>query len=403
MHLTVTGFIILLCLGFGMNLQAAEKIKIRVGEIFHLTGAYAAGQAGLVEAAADGFEAANRYMNLPENVEIEHIWMDGGTNTTKSMNAFKKMTSGSDSVVLMLSNSTPVGIALKKWHMRKGVPGIEHGSDLELFKLPSYTFSMPTPYVNQLGAWIDYYMENIWPTKGISRKPRFAWLTWDLAAGRASITDRTKAYVESKGIELVDSEFVPYVPTDVSAQIMRLKQEGVDFTFGMMYHNALAPILKEMDKQGVIDQIAVGMAFPMQKGALLESAGSFARNVYQTAIAPSETDWDKTAPRAYDMWVENNRQNLPSIDIYLMGFSKAILASEIVRIAINDVGAENVDGEAIMAAMKKIDNFDCWNTTPPISWNENKRYGMDSVFMYRMNNDTINYLGRQAAPNLTGF
>ena len=154
MRVIILSLILTLGMGLGTNLLAAKKIKIRVGQILHVTGAYAAGQAGLVEASLDGFEAANKYMKLPPNVEIEHVWMDGGTNTTKSMNAFIKMIGGSDPVVLMLSNSTPVGIALKKWHMKKGVPGIEHGSSLELFKLPSHTFSVPTPYVNQLGAWI---------------------------------------------------------------------------------------------------------------------------------------------------------------------------------------------------------------------------------------------------------
>ena len=90
------------------------------------------------------------------------------------------------------------------------------------------------------------------------------------------------------------------------------------------------------------------------------------------------------------MWLKNKRQNLASIDIYLMGFSKAILASEIIRIAIHDVGAKNVDGKAVLAAMKKIDNFDCWNTAPPISWDAKKRYGMASVFMFRMNDNKVN-------------
>lgn len=402
-YLSALSLVVLFLFTSSVSIFAKEKIKIRVGEIFHVTGAYAAGQAGLPEAAADGFESANKYMNLPDNVEIEHVWLDGGTSTSKSLNAFKKMVGSSDPVVLMLSNSSPVGVALKTWHMRKKVPGIEHGSDNELFKLPSWTFSMPAPYVNQLGAWIDYYMTYVWPQKGLNRAPRFAWLTWDLTAGRASITDHAKEYIRSKGIELVDSEFVPYVPTNVSAQILRLKQNKVDFTFGMMYHNALAVILKEMDKQGLIDQIDVGQAFPIQKGALLKSVGSLARNVYVTGITPSESEWDKLCPRAYEMWLKNKRQNLPSVDIYLMGFSKAILASEVIRIAINDVGAENVTTEAVYNALQKIDNFDAWNSAPPMTWGEKKRFGMDAVFMYRMNDNSINYLGTHAAPNLTGF
>ena len=168
----------------------AEATKIRIGHIVHLTGAYATGLAGLNEAFLDAIEAANKYMDLPPGVEIVGEWIDGGSDTAKSMTAFKKLTGG-DPVDVILANSTPVALALKKWFIKKKIADIEAGSDDELYKLPSWTFSFPSPYVNEFGAWIDFYMENIWKKKGLNRAPRFAWLTWDLTAGRAMITPKT--------------------------------------------------------------------------------------------------------------------------------------------------------------------------------------------------------------------
>ena len=105
---------------------ADEKVKIRIGHLVHVTGAYAAGQAGLSEGFLDGIEAANTYMKIP-GVVLDGFNIDGGTDTAKSMSAFKQMTEGNDAIVVMVGESTPIGIALKTWNIRKQIPRADFG------------------------------------------------------------------------------------------------------------------------------------------------------------------------------------------------------------------------------------------------------------------------------------
>lgn len=389
-----------LILGGATTAPAAEKV-IRIGHIVQLTGAYASGQQGINEGFLDGIELANKHMKLPQGVKFEGIWMDGATDTSKSMTAFKKLTD--DRILVMVGESSPVALALKKWNIQKKIANIEGGSAVQMFELPSWTFSTVSPYVNQFGAWIDFYLKEVWPKKGLNRAPRFAFLTWDNAPGRMIITDQTKGYLKTKGVELVGEEFIPVVPTDVSAQVMRLKEKEVDFTYGLMYFNAFAVCVKEIEKQGLIDKIDLGSTYAFQREQYLKELGPLARNTYVTGLHPLHEEWKTACPWVIELYEKNKRDTLPSPDIYLMGLSKALVACEAVRVALEEVSPDKIDGEAIYRGLQKVRNFDAWGSSVPVTFTEKKRYGMDSVIMFRLNDEKANKLGSLPTPNLTGL
>ena len=231
---------------------------------------------------------------------------------------------------------------------------------------------------------------------------RFAFLTWDNPFGRMVITDATKGYLKAKGVELVGEEFIPAVPTDVSAQVMRLKEKEVDFTYGGMYFNAFAVCAKEMEKQGLIDKIDLGTTYAFQYEQYLKEVGPLARNMYVTGQYTPYEEWNKACPRVLEVYKKNKRDSLPSPVLYLVGLNKALVACEAVRLALNDVGPDRMDGEAIYKALQKLSNFDAWGTSPPVTFTEKKRYGVDSVIMLRLNDEKVNNLASFPTPNLTG-
>jgi ABC-type branched-subunit amino acid transport system substrate-binding protein len=399
----LSGLALMLAGGFAAaaagGAQAQDKTTIRIGQLVHVTGAFAAGMAGVPEGFLDGIEAANQHMDMP-GFRLEGFNVDGGSDTAKSTEAFKLMTDGQNSIAVLVGASTPVDLALKVWNIRKKIPNITGGSDDELLKLPSYTFSVTTPYVNQVGAWIDYYMTEVWPKKNLNRAPRFAWLTWENAFGRAAITPNTIEYIKSRGIEIVGEEFIPLTPTDVGAQVLRLKEKGVDFTAGSMYHNALAVVLKEMDKNGLIDQIDIGMTYATNPEALMASAGKLSRNVHITGAFWNFPAWGERAPHYLEYY--NKRSTPPSQFGYAAGFSHALIAAEAVRLAAAEVGPANVNGEAVYNALQKMTGFDAWGIGPAHNFSETKRYSQDAVLMFGLDGDLPKMMKEQATPQLTG-
>ena len=386
-------------LGMAGGVFAQEKVKISIGHLVHLTGAYAAGQAGSNEGFMDAIWSANKYNYVP-GVELVGTWADGATDVSKSMAAFKKMVAETPSPVVIVGESTNVGLALKKWHQSQKVADVEGGSDDEFYRLPSWVFSALSPYVNEMGAWVDYYLKNIWPQKGQNRPPRFAWLTWDNAYGRASITDNTKKFLKSKGVEIVGEEFIPLVPTDVTPQLIRLKEKGADFTFGGMYHTALAVVLKDMDKLGMIDQLDVGIAYAIVPQALIAASGTLAKNVYITGVVWDEALWKEKAPKANEAYEANQRQKFIKLS-WASGFFKSAIAVEAVRLAAQSTGPKKVDGEAVYHALQQMKKFELWGLGPSVTYTEKKRYGQDDIVLMRIKDKQVHTLGMVPCPNLT--
>jgi len=138
----------------------------------------------------------------------------------------KKWSAETPSPVVIVGESTNVGLALKKWHQSQKVADGGSGSDDEFYRLPSWVFSALSPYVNEMGAWVDYYLKNIWPRRTESPSPVSPGSPGIYAYVAASITDNTKKFLKSKGVEIVGEKFIPLVPTDVTPQLIRLKEKG---------------------------------------------------------------------------------------------------------------------------------------------------------------------------------
>jgi ABC-type branched-subunit amino acid transport system substrate-binding protein len=378
-----------------------QKAEVTIGIIAHLTGPYGPATRGINEGAMDAIEAVNKWEPI-SGIRLKAVWVDGASSPAKSLSALKKMVSQHNPVIVV-GWTTPSALATKGYYIKQKIASVEAGGADPLWELPSWTFSAQSPYVNQLGGWIDYYLKNIWPKKGLNRKPNFAWATWDNAAGRASITDKSRDYIRSKGVNIVpgDGEFFPVAPTEVSAQMMRLQRRDVDFTYGMLLFPTAAAILKGMDKMRLIDRIDVGMSIPNPPD-IVRQAGPLCRNVYASDYWWPPGEWPEKCPRILQMYNEKNRVKLPKF-LYGAGFGWGLTAAEAVRMAAAAVGPNNVNGEASYNALKRMKNYGRWNVGVPVGFGEKKRFGCDSTVLYRLNNNKVNTVGVMTHPNLTKF
>ncbi|MFC1824889.1 ABC transporter substrate-binding protein [Thermodesulfobacteriota bacterium] len=375
----------------------AEK-EVVIGWIPHLTGMYGPATRGIHEGVMDVIEAVNT-MEPINGIKLKAVWADGASSPAKAVSALKKMV-GQHNPVIVIGLTTPSALASKGYLMKKKIPALEAGGADPLWMLPSWSFSMQAPYVNQLGGWIDFYLKNIWPKKGLNRKPNFAWVTWDNAAGRASITDAAKAYIKSKGVNLLPSEFFPVAPTETGAQVMRLKKNEVDFTYGMLLFPTAAAILKGLGKMGMIDRIDLAMSIPNPPD-VVKQVGGLTRNVYASDYWWPPDEWAKKSPQTLALYKKKGRK-VPKF-LFGAGLGYGLIAAQAVRMAAQDVGANNVNGEACYNALKKMKNYERWNVGVPIGFGEKKRFGCDQTMLYRLNNNKVNAAGMMPLPNLTKF
>lgn len=392
--LTITVLTLAALLGFGQIAIAVDKPVIAIGHLPHFTGAYGASQAAFASAQEDAIEWANS-VNYVKGAELKLVWVDGGTDPAKSLAGFKKMVAGDPKPAVIIGESTGIGTALVKMHAKEKVPDVEGGMSLAMIDPPAWTFCQPPAYVDQFGAWVDYYLEHIWKGPG---KPKFAWLTWDNPFGKSPMTKEADLYLKSKGIEIVAREFIPNVPSNTTSQMMRLKKSGADFTYGGMYPSALAVVLKDMDKLGMTGTVSIGMSYATNIVELIKYVGELANGVHITAIGTLVTEWDRKSPMLQEMYEKNKRTD--NKFTYGNCWSKFAIAIEAVRLAAEKVGPENVDGQAVYDALTSMQGFDAWGTSPPVTFSATRRVGMDSVDIQTVESGKVVSKGYAKTPDL---
>jgi hypothetical protein len=79
-----------------------------------------------------------------------------------------------------------------------------------------------------------------------------------------------------------------------------------------------------------------------------------------------------------------------------------MIAAAAVKLAVDKVGAKNVKSQDIYDALTRLNQAKTY-VTLPVSYTAKKRYGLDSIFMVRLNNRKINILNTYQAPNLTKY
>ena len=395
---TIFAIVLVFCLAvllsIGQTAGAADKPVIAIGHLPHFTGAYGATQAPFAAAQEDAIEWANS-VNYVKGAELKLVWVDGGTDPAKSLAGFKKMIAEKPAPVVIIGESTGIGTALVKMHAKAKIPDVEGGMSLAMIDPPSWTFCQPPPYVNQFGAWVDYYLKNIWKGSG---KPKFAWLTWDNPFGKSPMTKEADLYLKSKGIEIVAREFIPNVPSNTTSQVMRLKKSEANFTFGGMYPSALSVVLKDMEKLGMTGKVSIGMSYATNLDELVGYVGPLANGVHITSIGTLVNEWSQKCPMVQEMYDKKNRKD--NKWAYGNCWSKFAIAIEAVRLAAEKVGPDKVDGQAVYDALVNMKGFDGWGTGPPITYSETRRVGMDSVDIQVVDNEKVVSKGFAMAPDL---
>jgi len=106
-----------------------------------------------------------------------------------------------------------------------------------------YVFGTAPYYPDQFGAFIDWLVET-WDQKTMSRMPRVAFMTYDSGYGRACISKETLEYAKARGVEIVDTIYIPFVTTDALGPLKRAKKAGADWLFGQWLWQTVPPYLK---------------------------------------------------------------------------------------------------------------------------------------------------------------
>lgn len=373
-----------------------ENVVITIGDLPNLTGAYAATQSCYVESNGGAVKLANE-MNYIPGVTLKYEWVDAATDPAKAMTAYKKLLASSPRPAVIIDHSTAIGTALKKTAEADKIPIVEGGVSNEILIPAGWVFYYGSPYTCEVGAYVNWFKTQ-WKE---SRAPRFAALTWDIPYGRAWISDESLAYIKSQGFEIVGQEFIPAVPSDTTPQLLRIKDAKADVCFGAMYPSALAVVLKDANKLGMIGTFTWGGVYAVNLAELVGYVGPLANGCTVTSTDILPDMWKEKAPLIQKIWDREGTKLAPATQFaFANAAERVIIGMGAIKAASEKVGAKNVDGQAVYNALIQMKNFDPWGVGAPISYSETKRFGQDTVFITQVKEGAVIQIGTAKVPDL---
>jgi branched-chain amino acid transport system substrate-binding protein len=240
-----------------------------------------------------------------------------------------------------------------------------------------WVFAEITPYDDILCAYADWIKKN-WKEK---RKPRLALLLGDYASGRSPET--AKWYIEKIGIDVVSTEYVPVLPTDTSDILIRMRDTKPDFVFDTLMPDQCKVILKDRFKLG----IKIPQANFVFNSDLIKATVPLEAYAGYMGIQPAASWWEKDIPGvklSYELF--KKRGPIPNVT-YISAIGACMVWVEAVKNALNKVGYEKLDGQAIYDGYMQIKNFTAMGIFKEISYYPEDLRGSKWVKICKFNND----------------
>jgi len=372
--------------------EPPAETTLLVGYIGDFSGPSALASSRLWTCAKEFFKWANETNYLP-GVTIEWTEEDDQYDPGQVAIAYRNIMTKEPIVLFTMRAATSA--VLKPLVDRDKIPVLSFTGSVATAQEPvGYVFQETfVPEIN-FNCFLNYVADT-WTE---DRPCRIASLAWDTDDGRQHEESGAQT-AAALGIDFKKSyaEVAPPGTMDLSTYLIRIKERNPDYIFFPLLGPATGSALKTMDAMGMDTKKAVYIV--MSGGGMYEEL---------TSVAGEELTWGGTlvmADYAYsDPLITEEQEHLKSLmeptefgwdaryHVNALSFyTSCKILYEGLRIAIDDVGIENLDREALYNALQKIEDFDT-GVSLPVTFGPNDRLSNQSCYIYEIGTDSIPHL-----------
>lgn len=346
----------------------AKKVTITVGGLLPLTGPGA--EFGRIFSRS--FDDFWRYYReevktLPAGVEIDFRLYDFEYDPAKAVLVVKRMIEQDGAVAYAGWGGTtdPATFPIQLKHQVPNVTAMMLGP---VAWPPTLRFAPMYSYNDEAKGQIRWFVENQWKE---SRAPKIALMYQDTPWG-LTVVKPAKEYAKVIGAEIVAEVAVPMSPLDVKTELSGVRKAGADVILARHIATPYAQILK--------DEKALGMSIPLMGGVqafnpviqiLAEKEANgliFAATPYPDWIDEQDPEAGKPIRKLRELFgkyhpdkaVEEDLTVWPSLNNYFLAWGEVACLARAIEIAATQVGAENIDGPAMVNALRSIRDFDLY-------------------------------------------
>ena len=333
--------------------EEEEKTTIVIGNMTDLTGVAAPALAPMTWALEDAVAEINAGLapgpKLPEGVELKVVSYDTAFNPSRFIPGYEWLKEKGAQVIVSVFNDCSE--TLKSVAARDKIPILGMATSIPMVEPPEWVFAFTVPTRWGVKAALQWIGEN-WDYEGTGRNPTIATVGWSDAWGMDNVKG-AEEYCEahSDEFEYVGSYMAPVGTVTWSGEVA--KTLDVDWV-QTAANGAMMPatFIKQYKDAGGIGKNFDTEALSAYVGYITDYAGW---DYLDGKINPQVwgwwglTEWEEVK---YMKDVVYKYHASEADDIvhagmgYLGGGSMQLFALQIVVTAINEVGAENFDGQA---------------------------------------------------------
>ena len=358
--------------------EAGPDEKVKIGIAGPFTGAIAE-TIPIYYGVMDHLKWLNEQGGI-NGVKVEYLWEDiGRSPTTMSISAHKRLVSAG---VVVIHNYVSTGVEVLAPKLEKdGVPYMFNASPTpQMVTKPMWLFGVDGGYLS-VGASIIKYFDGTWEGE---RPLRVAAIAYDYSSARTAMQGTIDYCDEQEGVEFVHQEIVPFLGTiDTTTEWLRTINKGPHIVVIACTGVSFVTLMKDCVRLGIKEKVAAlcGAVHVADERYVPIVGEKVLEGLYMLNIVPTTQERVPQmepiieAARKYRGW-ESKR--VPSV--YIMGWVESVVVCEAIRLAIEKVRLENLNGHAVRDAIFSIKGFDT-GLIPPITITENKPWVTDYYSM----------------------
>jgi hypothetical protein len=347
-----------------------EGVTITLGEIDDFTGPAGA----FMSVLSYGMDDMIRYYNeqgLIPGVKIKLIRYDTALNPSRDIPGYDWLKERGAKVIVIGIISP--GETLKPFSERDKMPLCDLGTTLPMFNPPGWSFCFNAPIRWNLMTCLKWVSEEQWDySNGIPKLGQIGWVGPFATDAENAIKDYCQSHPDQ--YQYVGSYLAPSGTVTWSGEIQKLKD--CDIIYPGMMSIETSTFLTQFWGKGYEAQLIGDSSIAAYKGFLADSLGWEHLNGYlSTETVPW---WNEPVPiielikdNLYKYRPEQAEEFINFGSTYKGGAYSMYAILDIVRLAVEEVGAKNFDGQAFYNAAVK------YKTTlegcPEWSFSETKR------------------------------
>jgi branched-chain amino acid transport system substrate-binding protein len=249
---------------------------------------------------------------------------------------------------------------------------------------PSYQFATASSTASIPDYYI-YTIEKEWRTEEKGRPPKVGFDSVNIGASPAVIKKKARMECEKRGWEYIVTT-TSGAPTDATTQVLQMMNFGVDYIYQM-----------PTEQQAIVWQKELSRAkfHPRFYGVGTVGSSEIWNAVGEECIGVNSAEqlstwWDTDVP-GIKLLHELNAKWHPDVKScpvhYIKGFSAQLMVAETLRRALNDVGYENINGEAVHEAMETLRDYDPLETGVGYTYTSTDHQGLHKIKWYAWTKD----------------